>query len=50
MERILKKNVYVCITELFCCTAEISTALYINYTLIKKKSYKSYTLKTTKDC
>ena len=32
----MKKNVYVCITESLCCTAEINTTLYINYTSIKK--------------
>ena len=26
---------YICITESLCCTAEINTTLYINYTLIK---------------
>ena len=30
------KKEYICITELFCCTAEINTTLYIRYTLIKK--------------
>ena len=28
----LKKDVYMCITESFCHTAEIGTTLYINYT------------------
>ena len=31
-----KKRMYVCITELLCCTAKIGTTLKINYTLIKK--------------
>ena len=30
-----KKNVYMCMTESLCCTAEINTTLYINYTSIK---------------
>ena len=34
----MKKNVYVCITESLCCTAEINTTLQINYISIKKKS------------
>ena len=32
-----KKNVYMCITESLCCTAEMGTTLYINYTSIKKR-------------
>ena len=32
-----KECMYICITESICCTAEISTTLYINYTSIKKK-------------
>ena len=34
----MKNNVqilYICITESLCCTAEINTTLYINYTPIK---------------
>ena len=31
-----KKNVYMCINESLCCEAEIGTALYINYTSVKK--------------
>ena len=27
----------MCITESLCCTAEMGTTLYINYTSIKKK-------------
>ena len=36
-----KKNVHICMTGSLCCAAEVSTTLYINYTLIKKfiKSY-----------
>ena len=30
-----KKTVYMCMTESLCCTAEINTTLYINYTSIK---------------
>ena len=26
------ENVYICITEAFCCTAAINTILYIHYT------------------
>ena len=29
------QNLYICRTELLCCTAEISTTLYINATSIK---------------
>ena len=32
-----KECMYICITESLCCTAEIRTTLYINYTSIKKK-------------
>ena len=32
-----KKNVYICITESLCCTAEINTTLKIRYTSIEKK-------------
>ena len=31
-EKNMKKNVYICITESLCCTAEINTTLQINYT------------------
>ena len=27
MEKNMKKNVYICITELLCCTVEINTTL-----------------------
>ena len=30
-------NVYLCITGPLCCTAEINTTLYINYTSIKRE-------------
>lgn len=30
-----KKDVYMCVTESLCCTAEINTTLKINYTSIK---------------
>ena len=39
----LKKNVYMCITESLCCTAELNTTLYIvhqlyfNFKKFKKK-------------
>ena len=36
MEKNIKKNVYLCITESLCCTAEMNTTLEINYTSIKK--------------
>ena len=36
MEKNIKNNVYVCITESLCCTAEINTILQMNYTSIKK--------------
>ena len=36
MEKNIKKNVCICITESLRCTAEINTTLSINYTLIKK--------------
>ena len=32
-----KKNIYMCITELLCCTVESSSTLYINYISIKNK-------------
>ena len=32
-----KKNVYICINESLCYTAEINTTVLINYTSIKKK-------------
>ena len=35
MEKNMIKNVYICITESLCCTAEINTTLEINYTSIK---------------
>ena len=31
-----KKNVYICINESLCYTAEINTTVLINYTSIKK--------------
>ena len=34
-----KKYIYKCIPKSLCCTAEINTALYINYTSIKKKLF-----------
>ena len=33
----MKKNIYICVTELLCCTAEINTMLKITYTSISKK-------------
>ena len=42
----IKKNVYICTTESFCCTAEINTTLQITYTSINK--YTDATT-TTKD-
>ena len=36
MEKNIKKNVCMCITELSCCIAEINTTLKVNYTSIKK--------------
>ena len=42
MEKNIKKNVYTCITESLCCTAEINTTLYINYASIKNKLKKRY--------
>ena len=36
MEKNLKKNTYICVTESLCCTPETNTTLYINYTSIKK--------------
>ena len=39
---ILKKNVYICITESLCCIAEINTTLLDNYTSIKKKMWKKF--------
>ena len=38
MEKNIKKNVYICVTESPCCTAEINTTLQINYTTIKEKT------------
>ena len=35
MEKNIKKNVYLCITESLCCTAEMNTTSEINYTSIK---------------
>ena len=37
----MKKNVYMCITQSLCCTAEIHTTRYINYTSICKKCFLS---------
>lgn len=34
------KSVYICITELLCCTAEINTTLSIDNTSIKKNFLK----------
>ena len=42
----IKKNVYICTTESFCCTAEINTTFQITYTSINK--YTDATT-TTKD-
>ena len=36
MEKNMKNNVYICITESLCCTAEINTMLQIGYTSIIK--------------
>ena len=36
MEKNIKKNVCMCITELSCCISEINTTLKVNYTSIKK--------------
>ena len=35
MEKDLEKNVYMCITESHCWTAEVNAMLDINYTSIK---------------
>ena len=35
-KNILKKNVYICMTESVFYAAEINAALYINCTLVKK--------------
>ena len=40
MEKNIKKNVYLCITESLCCTAEMNTTSEINYTSIK--NFKRY--------
>ena len=40
MEKNMKKNVHICITELLCCTAETNTTLQINHTSIKKLKQK----------
>ena len=41
MEKNIKKEyIYICITESLCCTAEINTTLWINYTSITKKEKK----------
>ena len=36
MEKNIKKNIFVCITESLCYTVEIGPTLQINYTSIKK--------------
>ena len=41
MEKNVKKNVYICITQSLCCTAEIITTLkstIIQYIFLKKES------------
>ena len=42
MEENVKKNinmcVYMCVSELLCCTPKTSTILYINYNSIKIKT------------
>ena len=40
MEKNIKKNVCICITESLCCVAEINTILKVNYTSIKKKHFR----------
>ena len=35
MEKNMKKNVCMCVTESLCCPAEINTTLSINYTSVK---------------
>ena len=42
MEKNMKKNMYIHITESLCCIEEINTALQINSTSIKLKSNKEY--------
>ena len=37
MEKNVEKNVYMCITESLCYTAEIGTTFYVNYTSVKTK-------------
>ena len=37
MEKNIKKTVCMCVTESLCCTAEINTTLYINYSSIINK-------------
>ena len=49
MENYLKKNIYVCITESLCCTAETSTTLLINYISVKKKKKKTAPLEINKN-
>ena len=39
----MKKNVYICITESLCQTAEINTTLQIDYTSINKSFKKGLT-------
>ena len=43
MEKNMKKNVDVCITESLWFTAEINTTLYINYTSIENNCFKKNT-------
>ena len=37
MEKNLKKDACMCITDLLCCTPEANTTLLINYTPLKNK-------------
>ena len=42
MEKKMKKNICICITESLCCTAETNTTLHINYILQLKKNNNNF--------
>lgn len=47
MEKTLKKDVYVCVTESLCCTTEINTVHQLYFIKIKLKKKKK---RTMNDC